>query len=484
MTLLYPHFLWLLFPLFILLVKNTKQLITTTHLLVLVLLVLALARPVQEQALQEGSIAAKDIIIAIDVSYSMQATDLTPTRYAFAKETIAQLLKANPTDNVMLIAFTTNPLLLSPPTTDHGLVNIALESLNPEFILTKGTSLETLFKKLSAMKVDKKQLLLITDGGEEKAIDTLTRTLQKADVFLTILALGTTTGTTVIKSDGSYLKDKEGNLVISRINPALETLASSVGGTYLTPSSSPIDTAQKLSTVLQSHHAQTQMVQKMQRYYLELYQIPLFIALLLFLMVHTRAAKYLVLLFSLLGFQTQASLLDDYHLNLAYAGYKKRDFNATLEALKHIKTPSLQSQMTLANTYYQQNDFKKAIKTYQSIRSTSATIKQQLYYNIANAYAMQEAYSKAKMYYTKSLQLGGDSDARHNLQIVALLADKKDAQLGIAHPKSQDSGSSKSESQEEKDASRDEDAPSSGSGAGGESKTKNEKEKEKRQTLR
>jgi len=483
MTLLYPHFLWLLLPLFILLYKSTKHLVTTTHLLVLMLLVLALARPVQEQALQEASIEAKDIIIALDVSYSMQASDLSPTRYAFAKESIAQLLAANPTANVMLIAFTTNPLLLSPPTTDHRLVNIALESLNPEFILTKGTSLETLFKKLASMRVNNKQLILITDGGEEKALDTLTSALQRTGVSLTILALGTTTGTTVTKRDGSYLKDKEGNLVISRINPLLESLATSVGGTYLMPSSSPMSTAQKLSSVLQSHHTQTQMVQKMQRHYMELYQIPLALALLLFLLVHTRAVKFLVLLFTLFGFQAHASFLDGYHLNLAYTSYEKRDFNATFKALKQIKTPSLQSQMTLGNTYYKQHAFKKAIKTYMSIRSSSAEIKQQLYYNIANAYAMQETYSKAKMYYTKALQLGLDSDAKHNLQMVVLLADKKDAQLGIAHPKSQDSGSSKSESQEDKEESRDENAPSSGSGAGGESKTKNEKEQAKDKLL-
>ena len=103
----------------------------------------------------------------------MKATDISPTRYDFAKETIAALLQENPGDNIMLIAFTTNPLLLSPPTTDHALINIALANLNPEFILTKGTSLEKLFKRLASMKMGQKNLILMTDGGEEENLEKL-----------------------------------------------------------------------------------------------------------------------------------------------------------------------------------------------------------------------------------------------------------------------------------------------------------------------
>lgn len=474
MTLLHHAFLWLLIPLFLALWKMPKF-TERVHLLILILLVLSLSRPVLKHTLQEVAVEAKDIIIALDVSYSMQATDVAPSRYVFAKDTIRALLKANPSDNVMLIAFTSNPLLLSPPTTDHMLINIALESLNPDHILSKGTSLEKLFKKLSQIKSTRKNLILITDGGEEKELAKLTALVNDANIRLSILALGTNSGTTVTKQDGSYLKDKEGNLVISRINPLLESLASSVGGTYLRASSTAISTASTLSSVLDTQQDKAQEIQKMQHNYLELYQVPLALAALLFLLLHTRGVKYLLILLTFFGFQAKASMLDIYHLSRAYEHYKKADYNTTLLTLKKITTPSLQSQMTLANTYYKQNNFKKAIKIYQSIRSTSIKTKQQLYYNIANAYSMQKAYSKAKVYYTKALQLGVDADTKHNLALVALLVDKKDAQLGIAHPKSQDASSSKNESQD-KDETRSEDTPSSGSSAGEKSSSKKEKQ--------
>jgi len=481
MTLLSPSFLWLILPLSLLLWSSSRKLIPSVHLIILMLIVLALSRPVQEEALQEASIEAKDIIIALDVSYSMKAEDIAPTRYDFAKETISALLEKNPGDNIMLLAFTTNPLLLSPPTTDHALINVALQNLNPEFILTKGTSLEKLFKKLASMKMGHKNLILMTDGGEEETLDNLTPLVQNANISLSILALGTTRGTTIKNKDGSLLKDKDDNLVISRVNPLLASLASSVSGDYITPSSTAIATADNLNDALQKNESKAQSIQKMQRHYLDLYQIPLSLALLLFFMVHTRAVKYLFILFAFFGLQAEASMLDNYHLNSAYKSYKGSDLNETKSQLKQIKVRSLQSQMLLANTYYKQRAFKKAIKTYKSIRSTSPNIKQQLYYNIANAYAMLESYDKAKIYYTKTLQLGEDADAKHNLHLVALLHDKKSADLGIAHPKSQDSSSSKSESQEEQEEkeSRSEDEPSSGSGGGGESQIQKEQEKSK-----
>jgi len=477
MSFLSPHFLWLLIPLLLLLWVKRSNLLHLVHLFVLILITVALARPVQEKALQEAPIQAKDIIIAIDVSYSMRATDIQPTRYDFAKETIVAMLEQNPGDNIMLIAFTTNPLLLSPPTTDHQLINTALQSLNPEYILTKGTSLQKLFEKLAVMDGGHKNLIVITDGGEEKMLTPLISLLQRSKLFLNVLALGTVQGTTIKNKEGSLLKDSEGNLVISRVNPRLKTLTDSVRGNYLTPSHTPNATASKLYDALEEN---VNIVNKMQHHYKEFYQFPLLLALILFLMVHTRLVKYLVILFALLGIEAQASLFDSYHLHTAYSEYDKDNYHASMRHLKKIDNITLQSQLLLANTYYKQDDYKRAIALYKSIRSRSKRVKQTIYFNIGNAYAQLEQYDKAKNYYAKTLQLGFDEDASHNLQSIALLSDKKSADLGIAHPQSQSSESSKSENQEASDKeSRSEDQPSSGSGGGGEMTSQKEKKEEK-----
>jgi len=480
MSILYPGFLWLIIPLALLFWTREKKMVETGHLIILMLLVIAMSRPAIKQGIEESQIEAKEFIIALDISYSMKAKDIKPNRYLFAKETAKAFLTMNLTDNIMLIAFTSNPLLLSPPTTDHQLISIALESLNPKYILTKGTSLEKLFKKVASMQSEQKNLILITDGGEEENIEELSSIIQNANISLTILGLGSRQGTTIKNADGSLLKDKEQHLVVSRINPLLETLASETGGTYLTSSSTPESTAKALYNTLDLDTQKVELITKKQHRYRELYQIPLLFALLLFLMLHTRAVKFLVLTFSLLGITVEASILDNYYLDKAYQSYQDREFNTTTEYLNKMNTPSLEIRFTLANTYYKQGAYKKALKTYLSIRSTSAQIKQKLYYNIANCYAKQESYEKAKMYYTKALQLGEDKDAEANLALIALLGDKKSAELGIAHPKSQSSDSSKSEQQEGKEEeTRNEDEPSSGSGDSGEKNKTKEQEKGK-----
>ncbi|BAF73342.1 vWA domain-containing protein [Sulfurovum sp. NBC37-1] len=483
MSILHPGFLWLLIPLGILFFYREKKLTETVHLIILFLIVLALSRPVFIQGVEESLIEAQEYVIALDVSYSMRAKDLKPDRYIFAKGTIDSLLKKNEADNIMLIAFTSNPLLLSPPTTDHRMIEVALKSLNPEYILTKGTSLKKLFKKVASMPESEKNLLLMTDGGEESDLEGLAEQVRRSGIKLTILALGTKEGMTVENPDGSLLKDKEGHLVISRINPILETLASETDGTYLTAASTPEATADRVYKALKAQTESTEMITKKQHRYTELYQVPLFLAVVLFMMLHTRAVRFLVIALALLGIHAEASMLDGYRLNKAYSSYRAGDFNASKAYLKNVETPSLQSRFALGNIYYREGAYDKALKAYASIRSTSVQVKQKLYYNTANCYARKQAYEKAKIYYTKALQLGDDKDAKENLKLVALLADKKSAGLGIAHPKSQNSGASKSGEQEESSKkSRDEDQPSSGSGSGGEN-SKSKKEQAKRKLL-
>ena len=457
---------------------------TIIHTVVLGLIIIALARPVIKEGIKESRIEARDIIIALDVSYSMRAKDIQPSRYVFAKKTIEALLTRYPKDNIMLVAFTSNPLLLSPPTTDHTLILTALKSLNPEYILTKGTSLKKLFAKLKKMHSANKDFILITDGGEEQDTEALAVQLKDAQTHLGILALGTASGSTIENPDGSLVKDKEGHLIVSRINPMLKSLAEAVQGDYLTPAASPEATAKALHKALEAQTGDPQKIIKKQHSYTELYQLPLLLALLLFLLVHTRASKYLLILFALAGIQAEASIWDGYYLHKAYDAYERQDFNTSKRALSSVEHSSLQSRLAEANTYYRLGAYKKAISRYRSIHSTKPRIKQMLFYNTANAYTLLKEYDKAKMYYTKALQLGEDADALHNLGLVVLLEEKAKAGLGISHPKSQNSDAGKSKSQEqseEEKEQRDEDQPSSGSGSGGESKQeKSHKEEKKR----
>ena len=188
-----------------------------------------------------------------------------------------------------------------------------------------------------------------------------------------------------------------------------------------------------------------------------------------------RCFVILLLSFSL----SNASFLDNYYLFEAYKSYQNKDYNRTLVHLKKIADISLQSQIILGDTYYRKEAYQKAIERYKSIQSTSIEIKQHLYYNIANAYVKLSQYDQARRYYAKVLQLGEDSEARDNLQLIALWSERKDGALGIANPKSQSSASTKSEKESTQDIQRDENQPSSASGGSKESRREKNEKKEK-----
>jgi Ca-activated chloride channel family protein len=487
MTLLYPQFLWLFIPLGLLFwLFRPATLLRTVHLIILGLLLLTLSRPQIKEGLQTRNIDARDILIALDVSYSMRAEDLSPSRYDYAKETITHLLDQNTHDNIMLIAFTTNPLLLSPPTTDHQLVRTALDALELKNILTKGTSLAHLFQKIASLKKVQREVVLITDGGEEKDLQKLLDALEGVPVHLTILATGTTKGTTVPTQTGSMLKDKENHLVISRINPLLKRLAEATGGTYLQASGSPQKDADALMKAFNAY-TQTQQTAKQYHSYTELYYLPLLLAIILFVMLHTRASRYLVLLFALAGVELHAGLLEGITLQKAYTHYHKGEYNTTRTMLEKLDTPSLQQRYALASVYYRMGNYPKAGQLFRSIRTTSPALKQRLYYNIANCYAQEGLYDKAKIYYTKALQLGEEKDAAYNLALVIHLKNRNRTQLGIAHPKSQGDKAGKSDlqaSDEKSNQTRKEDQPSSGSGSGGQNRQHGKKEKQEHQRLK
>lgn len=472
MIFLNAYILWLLIPLIIFLIYHHKNIIETTHIIILILLTISLSRPIFNKEVKSQEIEAKDIIIALDLSFSMNATDIFPNRYDYSKEVIKYIIQNSISDNIMLIGFTTNPLLLSPPTTDHQLIERALNSINRDYILTRGTSLNKLFNKVADISIINKNLILITDGGEENNFESLYTIITNNKINLTTLGLGTKVGTTLKKSDGSLLKDYQGNLVISRVNPILKELSDN----YLTPVSTPKDVANKILNIINKNY-EVQKILKRQSSFIELYQIPLFLATILFLIIHTRAIKYLIILISLFSTQLNASILDNIYLSLAYKSYSKHDFNSSITYLKSINNISLESQLALANSYYKNVRFKRALDIYKSIKTKDKNIKQQIYYNMANCYTQLKKYNRAKELYIKSLWLGEDNDSLHNLSLVIMRKTEIDALSKLLKPLSKKSSSSDGESSD--DESSNSENSSSGSGSGSK-KSKNNKEDEKK----
>ncbi len=401
------------------LVDDTKVGVRQVQLLYLSLffIIISLSRPVIENSRVDEKFDAQEFIIAIDASFSMQADDLKPSRYIVAKQGIEKLLKIRPMDRFALFAFTSNALLISPPTTDTAISMMALDALEPKYILTKSTNLKSLFTTIAKSNFVEKKLIVFTDGGDEHNVEMLVNLCKNSNIILYIVATGSDAGAS-LKQDNRVLRDQYGALVISRINPILEELAKRTGGAYFRLDSSDLSVIDTLARSIETQKSEETNVTV--KSYLELYFLPLIMALLLFLVAITNLHQRYFLALTLLMLPyppLHAHPLDFHYIKTATQAYNKKDYEKAIEAYKRV-TPSTKSYFNLGSAYYKLGDYKRAMKYFALIESRDKVLKQHVFYNMGNCAVRLERYDRAKKYYQQALTLGEDADARYNLRLI------------------------------------------------------------------
>lgn len=211
-------------------------------LVVLALVVLALARPqwgfVEREVKQRG----RDIIIAVDTSRSMLATDVTPTRLARAKLVAQDLLKLVQGDRVGLIAFAGSAFLQAPLTLDQGAVLTSLDELDTTVIPKGGTNIAAAIRDAQEAfgkgEGQTRALVILTDG-EELDADGITAAKKAASEGVRIFTVGIGSGEGSLiplkGDDGSadFVRDSSGKPVQSRLDESrLKEIAEAGGGFY------------------------------------------------------------------------------------------------------------------------------------------------------------------------------------------------------------------------------------------------------------
>jgi len=212
------------------------------------LCIFALARPQWGFEWQEVKRSGLDILIGIDVSRSMLATDMRPTRLERTKYAVKDLIRKLNGDRVGLIAFAGTSFLQCPLTIDYNGFLLVLDDLNTETIPRPGTSISSAIREaIDILKgADKKfkVFVLITDG-EELEGDALKAASEAAQAGVRIycVGVGTTEGGLIPSIDESgqrgYLTDRSGQVVKTRLNEdLLKRVAVATGGSFVkaTPS--------------------------------------------------------------------------------------------------------------------------------------------------------------------------------------------------------------------------------------------------------
>ncbi len=219
-------------------------------LIALLMAVLALCQPHFSKKEIEVERTGVDVLILVDVSQSMLARDIAPTRLDKAKLELETLVEKLKQDRVGIIAFAGDAFIQCPLTTDHNAVKIFLSSVNPNLVPTPGTKIGRAIQVAmrAFMDTDKafKAMILLTDG-EDQGSDPLNqaKAAKAAGIKIFTIGIGTPSGSTLpgISGETSTLKkDLKGNIVLSKLDEGLlRRIAAETGGTYYRASRGEIE---------------------------------------------------------------------------------------------------------------------------------------------------------------------------------------------------------------------------------------------------
>ena len=200
--------------------------------------VVGLARPQIGAKLSERKIKGAEIMICLDVSNSMLAEDYSPNRLERAKMAISSIVDKLRDDRIGLIIFAGTSFVQLPVTTDYVSAKMFLSSIDAGSIPVQGTAIgdaiHTAIKSFSAQSEKSRVIILITDG-ENHEDDAVAAAKEAGDSGIRIYTIGVgSTHGQPIPVDGQLLTDKDGNIVVSKLDEAvLRKVAAAGSGAYV-----------------------------------------------------------------------------------------------------------------------------------------------------------------------------------------------------------------------------------------------------------
>jgi tetratricopeptide (TPR) repeat protein len=420
-----------------------KQIIV---LAALALLILAGARPQLGTRLEEVKREGIDIFVALDVSLSMKAEDIRPSRLEKAKRDVSALLKKLSGDRVGLIVFAGDAYVQFPLTADYSAADLFISAVDVDAVPTPGTQIAAAVKKaLQSFPRDlptQKAIFIVSDGENTEG-DIAGAIAQAKDEGVRIYAvgMGTPDGAPIplYSSDGrrlDYKRDRSGNIVLTRLDePTLQEIAAASGGSYrrATSGGNEIDDIYAELAALEKTELGTMQVTG----YEEQYQYPLALAVIVLLlelligeqkgMLVPRMKQFLRLRravvagFFLLPLALHGQTVRS-HISEGNAAYRKGNFHEAEVAYQRAlaKDPSsLPARNNIGAAHYKQDRYEEAVRAFSNAAAlpSEGTERAKVFHNLGNALLKSGKLPESIEAYKQALRLNpADDDARYNLQ--------------------------------------------------------------------
>jgi Ca-activated chloride channel family protein len=428
-------------------ISKVKRLIRKwTELLCFGLIICALAHPlfgIKKEAVKRKGV---DIVIAMDVSSSMLAEDYSPNRLQKAKQELRGLLSHIEGHRIGLLAFAGYAAVLCPITTDTATLQTYLDVLDTQLFESQGTALSDAIQKSVGM-FDKrvphgKAIVLITDG-ENHEDDPLKAAREAAQqgIHIYCIGIGSPTGEPIplLNASGEktgHKRDDTGEVILTKLDEAaLNQIAGMTGGKYFRASLNEIEIKNIFEAISKLEKGEFSD-QDLFRYD-EIFQIPLFWALLALLwaealgaraglakklfshgfrMKSPKTALLILSLFVQFGF-TKARDIEEG--NKLYSENKYDEAAQKYLSFLAAHPDSPETLFNLANTLYQKKDYTGAQKHYFKAKKTrKAFLIPQTEYGAGNVCFRKNQFEKALSHYKKTIELDpSDLDAKYNYEI-------------------------------------------------------------------
>lgn len=211
-------------------------------------LILALARPQfgerKEVVRKEGI----EIMIALDISNSMLAEDIAPNRLERAKYALNQLVENLKNDKLGLVVFAGNAFVQLPMTHDYSAAKLFVSTISTDLISEQGTSISSAINLAATSFTSDsdigKAIIIITDGEDHESDASLAaKKANEKGIQVFTIGMGLEKGAPIPlpQQSSGFIKDKDGNTVISKLNPKyLKKIAKAANGTYIQASNTNI----------------------------------------------------------------------------------------------------------------------------------------------------------------------------------------------------------------------------------------------------
>lgn len=446
-------------------------------------------------------------VILLDLSLSMDATDIKPSRIDRARFKIMDILEQTQEGTVGLVVYAGDAFIISPLTSDANTIASMIPTLSTGIMPVLGSRPDIAIKKavelLNNAKQSNGQIIWITDGVEDEFEDGVIDVLSSSQHLLSVLAIGTEQGAPIPRPDGNgFLKDNSGNIILPKLNAAnLKSIVSKSNGQYveLTSNNDDIDfiiqifDQQKEFQKNNGDNLNSQESDKrISRWIDDGYWLSWIIGCLFFIRLlknsfspksnqfHSSFSLIFVLLIcsGLTSFNAQAKAWDSSLINHWNDLWLTKDQQAqqAFEKKEYKKSASLfENDDWKASANYKSDNFDAAISGF-SKGTDADTI-----YNHANALAKSQKLEEAIESYNKTIALDPEHvDALFNKKIVEEMLKQKQEQEKKDQEKKDKEDQDKKD-QEKQDENKDQSDSDSDSDKKKEDAEKSEEEKQQEQ---